>query len=311
MEPEFVFEVTTIDDRLAPQLSRVLRYCADFSSRQKLPVLWEFTDRLNRIPKADPEILERRRRREGMWGIVLWGLSLFLLVPSVMDPSELAAPLVLSVLGFFLGCIAMRSRKRKLLGGLNLAMGIFLCLGAFLEYTHLKALLIPGILCLAVALWALAAKQTHRKESAFDRQARELIRQRRTVADMERMRVIFSLCLAVALWALAAKQTHRKESAFDRQARELIRQRRTVADMERMRVIFSDEGMVLSDGTETGAQCFVYDEFLFVGETEALLVPVCGQRAVVLQTKDLCSGSLEELRMFLQERVTYKWIQEI
>lgn len=263
-EPEFVFEVTTIDDRLAPQLSRVLRYCADFSSRQKLPVLWEFTDRLNRIPKADPEILERRRRREGMWGIVLWGLSLFLLVPSVMDPSELAAPLVLSVLGFFLGCIAMRSRKRKLLGGLNLAMGIFLCLGAFLEYTHLKALLIPGI-----------------------------------------------LCLAVALWALAAKQTHRKESAFDRQARELIRQRRTVADMERMRVIFSDEGMVLSDGTETGAQCFVYDEFLFVGETEALLVPVCGQRAVVLQTKDLCSGSLEELRMFLQERVTYKWIQEI
>lgn len=264
MEPEFVFQVTTIDDRLAPQLSRVLRYCADFSSRQKLPVLWEFTDRLNRIPKADPEILEKRRRREGMWGIVLWGLSLFLLVPSVMDPSELAAPLVLSVLGFFLGCIAMRSRKRKLLGGLNLAMGIFLCLGAFLEYTHLKALLIPGI-----------------------------------------------LCLAVALWALAAKQTHRKESAFDRQARELIRQRRTVADMERMRVIFSDEGMVLSDGTETGAQCFVYDEFLFVGETEELLVPVCGQRAVVLQTKDLCSGSLEELRMFLQERVTYKWIQEI
>ena len=264
MEPEFVFEVTTIDDRLAPQLSRVLRYCADFSSRQKLPVLWEFTDRLNRIPKADPEILEKRRRREGMWGIVLWGLSLFLLVPSVMDPSELAAPLVLSVLGFFLGCIAMRSRKRKLLGGLNLAMGIFLCLGAFLEYTHLKALLIPGI-----------------------------------------------LCLAVALWALAAKQTHRKESVFDRQARELIRQRRTVADMERMRVIFSDEEMVLSDGTETGAQCFVYDEFLFVGETEELLVPVCGQRAVVLQTKDLCSGSLEELRMFLQERVTYKWIQEI
>lgn len=264
MEPEFVFEVTTIDDRLAPQLSRVLRYCADFSSRQKLPVLWEFTDRLNRIPKADPEILEKRRRREGMWGIVLWGLSLFLLVPSVMDPSELAAPLVLSVLGFFLGCIAMRSRKRKLLGGLNLAMGIFLCLRAFLEYTHLKALPIPGI-----------------------------------------------LCLAVALWALAAKQTHRKESAFDRQARELIRQRRTVADMERMRVIFSDEGMVLSDGTETGAQCFVYDEFLFVGETEELLVPVCGQRAVVLQTKDLCSGSLEELRMFLQERVTYKWIQEI
>lgn len=264
MEPEFVFEVTTIDDRLAPQLSQVLRYCADFSSRQKLPVLWEFTDRLNRIPKADPEILEKRRRREGMWGIVLWGLSLFLLVPSVMDPSELAAPLVLSVLGFFLGCIAMRSRKRKLLGGLNLAMGIVLCLGAFLEYTHLKALLIPGI-----------------------------------------------LCLAVALWALAAKQTHRKESAFDRQARELIRQRRTVADMERMRVIFSDEGMVLSDGTETGAQCFVYDKFMFVGETEELLVPVCGQRAVVLQTKDLCSGSLEELRMFLQERVTYKWIQEI
>lgn len=35
-------------------------------------------------------------------------------------------------------------------------------------------------------------------------------------------------------------------------------------------------------------------------------MPVCGQRAVVLQKKDLREGSMEQLRVFLQERVSYE-----
>lgn len=263
MEPGFLFGITAIDEELTAQLSRVLRYCADVSSRRKFPGLWSLIDRLNRAPKAAPEVLAGRRRREGVLGVLLWLLSMFVLIPSVMDPKMLTVPLLLSIWGAVLACLAMWSTKRKLLAGMNLTLGAVLCLGAALAADELGPLAVPGLFCLAVGVLALAAR---------------------------RMR--------------------RKESAFDRQARELMRQRQTVADMERLRVEFTEEGMVLSSSTETDAQCFVYDEFLFVGETEDLLVPVCGQRAIVLQKKDLQTGSMEELRAFLREWVDYEQVPE-
>ena len=216
MESGFLFGVTLIDDALTPQLSQVLERCTQLASRKRLPVLWRLSDWLNRVPKADPEVLKKRRKREGVLGAVLWAVSMFLLVPSVME-------------------------------------------GALLAFEELKALLVPGILCLAAGVWALAGKRLR--------------------------------------W---------KESCFDRQARELVRQRGTVTNLESAQVEFTEEGMVLSDGTDVGAQCFEYPEFFFVAETEALLVPVCGQRAVVLQKKDLREGSMEQLRVFLQERVSYE-----
>lgn len=57
------------------------------------------------------------------------------------------------------------------------------------------------------------------------------------------------------------KRPRRKESCFDRQARELVRQRGTVTNLESAQVEFTKEGMVLSDGTDVGAQCFEYPEF--------------------------------------------------
>lgn len=262
MESGFLFGVTLIDDALTPQLSQVLERCTQLASRKRLPVLWRLSDWLNRVPKADPEVLKKRRKREGVLGAVLWAVSMFLLVPSVMEPRALTGPLVLSAVGFLMSCAAMKSTKRRLMAGLNLAMGAFLCLGALLAFEELKALLVPGILCLAAGVWALAGKRLR--------------------------------------W---------KESCFDRQARELVRQRGTVTNLESAQVEFTEEGMVLSDGTDVGAQCFEYPEFFFVAETEALLVPVCGQRALVLQKKDLREGSMEQLRVFLHERVSYERLE--
>lgn len=262
MESEFLFGVTLIDDALASQLSRVLERCTQLASRRQLPFLWKLSDRLARVPKAGPEVLKKRRNREGVLGIVLWVVSIFLLIPSVLEPRTLGGPLVLSVVGFLMSCAAMKSTRRKLMAGLNLAMGAFLCLGALLAFEELKVLLVPG-----------------------------------------------ALCLAAGVWALAGKYLRRKESGFDRQAKELVRQRRTVPDLESARVAFTEQGMVLSDGTDVGAQCFAYPEFLFVGETEALLVPVCGQRAIVLQKKDLREGSMEQLRAFLRQKVAYEQLE--
>lgn len=256
MEPGFLFGITTLEEELAPQLSQVLRYCADFSSRQKLHALWELTDRLNQVPKPTPEVLAKRRRREGIWGVMLWVLSIFVLIPSAMDPAALTGLLVLGVLSFFMSCAAMRSTKRNLMAGLNLVMGAVLCFGAILAFEQLKPLLAPGILCLMAGVWVLIEKTIRRKSTSFDRQAREL------------------------LW-----------------------QRRTIADMERMQVEFTDQGMRLSDGTQAGEHQFTYEEFWFVGETKDLLVPVCGQRAIVLKKTDLRCGSMEQLRTFLQERI--------
>ena len=102
---------------------------------------------------------------------------------------------------------------------------------------------------------------------------------------------------------------HRKESGFDRVARELVRRRGTVENPENVRVEFTEAGMILSDGNDEDAQCFEYPEFFFVCETCALLVPVCGQRALVLQKKDLEAGSMEQLRAFLQEQVSYEQLE--
>lgn len=262
MKSRFLFRITRIDDALAPQLSRVLERYTQLESRKRLPALWQLTDWLDRVPKADAEVLKKRRKREGIWGIVLWTVSMFLLIPSVMDPKTLAGPLVLSFLGFLMSCVAMKSTKRTLMAGLNLVMGVLLCLGALLAFEQLKALLVPG-----------------------------------------------ALCLAVGVWALVGMRVRRKESGFERGARELVRQRGTVANLENARVEFTEAGMLLSAGNDEDVQCFEYPEFLFVCETDALLVPVCGQRALVMQKKDLQEGSMEQLRLFLQERVSYEQLE--
>lgn len=262
MESGFLFRITPIDDALTPQLSRVLERYTQLESRKRLPALWQLTDWLDRVPKADPEVLKKRRKREGVLGILLWAVSMFLLVPSVMESKAMAGPLVLSLFGCLLSCAAMKSTQRTLMAGLNLVMSALLCLGALLAFDSLKALLAPG-----------------------------------------------ALCLAVGIWALAGKRMHRKESGSDRGARELVRRRGTVENPENVRVEFTEAGMILSDGNDEDAQCFEYPEFFFVCETCALLVPVCGQRALVLQKKDLEAGSMEQLRAFLQEQVSYEQLE--
>lgn len=262
MESGFLFRITPIDDALTPQLSRVLERYTQLESRKRLPALWQLTDWLDRVPKADPEVLKKRRKREGVLGILLWAVSMFLLVPSVMESKAMAGPLVLSLFGFLLSCAAMKITQRTLMAGLNLVMSALLCLGALLAFDSLKALLAPG-----------------------------------------------ALCLAVGIWALAGKRMHRKESGFDRGARELVSRRGTVENPENVRVEFTEAGMILSDGNDEDAQCFEYSEFFFVCETDALLVPVCGQRTLVLQKKDLEAGSMEQLRAFLQEQVSYEQLE--
>lgn len=262
MESGFRFRVSPIDDALVPQLSRVLECCAEQSSRRRLPVLWRFVDWLNQVPKVGPAVRSRRRKREGVLGIALWAVSMFLLIPSAMEPKALAGPLVLSLAGFLLSCAAMRQTRRRWMAGLNLGLGALLCLGAALAFDQLNSLLAPG-----------------------------------------------GLCLAAGLWALVGQRLPRRRSGTERQAQELVRQRRGVPNLEKAQVEFAERGMVLSDGTEANAQCFEYPEFLFVGETQALLVPVCGQRAIVLQKKDLQDASVDELRSFLRQRVRWERLE--
>lgn len=255
MEQTFSFSVTPIDDALAPQLSRVLEKRTELESRRRLPALWRLWDWLHKMPKARPEILERRRKREAFLGLWVWAMSVFLMVPSVMEPSALLAPLVVSCGCFFVGCSAMWRIRRGLLAAVNLGLGVFLLLGALADRVQLGALLFPGFVCVAVGLAALASKRAGRRGSSFDRQAAALLRQRAEGPGMESVRIGFDA-----------------------------------------------DGMTVSDGTESPSVCIAYADLLFVGETEDLLVPVSGQKALVLQKKDLQEGKMDQLRELLRAR---------
>lgn len=191
MEQTFSFCVTPIDDALAPQLGRVLEKRTERESRRRLPALWRLRDWLHKMPKARPEILERRRKREALLGLWVWAMSVFLMVPSVMDPSALLVPLVVSCGCFFVGCSAMWRIKRGLLAAVNLALGAVLLLGALADRGQLGPLLFPGLVCAVAGLAALASKCASRRGSSFDRQAAALLRRRAEGPGMESVRIRF------------------------------------------------------------------------------------------------------------------------
>lgn len=186
MEQIFSFAVTPMDPAvLRPQVRGALEKRNELLSRQNYPKMWELTDRLNRVPKVSPAVSARRRRRELVLGTVNWLLGLFLLLPGLMEPSKLLAPLVVGALAFGVGMGTLWKRKRMLLMGLCLPLGLLLTFGAVANRQELGNFLWPGLVCLAVAIAAPLSRRRVRRDP-YDRAAETLLQGR----DSEIMRVL-------------------------------------------------------------------------------------------------------------------------
>lgn len=106
----------------------------------------------------------------------------------------------------------------------------------------------------------------------------------------------------VVIGIAALVRRKKQESRFEKQARKLLEPAPST-DQQEVRVLFSPEGMAIQWKEESVP--FSYDKFTMVLETEDLLLPVCEDTMMVLQKKNLLTGTVPELRTFLQEQVAH------
>ena len=116
---EFVFELTKYNDiSFKSQVSKALEKRTELVSRNEYPQLWKYIDKLNSKKKAPEEVLKKRRSRYKVYGIILLLLSLFLLIPSLMEPKEMLIPLLVGAFGVGIGILnikyGIKSKKEKL-----------------------------------------------------------------------------------------------------------------------------------------------------------------------------------------------------
>ncbi|NLV36207.1 MAG: hypothetical protein GXY17_05990 [Clostridiaceae bacterium] len=110
---EFIFELTKYNEvSFKSQVSKTLEKRTELVSRKEHPRLWSFTDKMNSKEKGSGEVLEKRRGRYMIYGVLLFFMGVFLLVTSLMSPEELKIPLIVGSLSVGIG-IAYINRGRK------------------------------------------------------------------------------------------------------------------------------------------------------------------------------------------------------
>ena len=107
---EFVFKPEKLTEDLNYQISEAIAKRTEIYSRNKLPGLWKKTDELNRKNLSEAGF-KRRIRLRRFYGIVLIALGIFLFVPGIVKPKELAVPLIVGVFSIINGIFAVIPRK--------------------------------------------------------------------------------------------------------------------------------------------------------------------------------------------------------
>lgn len=162
-QSSYIFEVT---DKKQPELQEqaalAIKCAANYNSRKKCPTLWMIADRLNEVPKASEETLQKRRKRSVPLGFLNVFLGLFALIPAFIAPKELWVVLILGLFCFTSGIVTLWKSHRKSLSVILLIAGGVLFFGGAVAFQELAPLLFWGI---AVLLIAVAALIPHRQKS--------------------------------------------------------------------------------------------------------------------------------------------------
>ena len=103
---EFVFTRTQLEESLLPQLTHATKTRIESLSRLKYPAMWERADKAaaNDTPEKKSARNKAAAIRYRLWGIVFLALGIFLLVPGIMEPGKLTAPLIAGVIAVLFGC---------------------------------------------------------------------------------------------------------------------------------------------------------------------------------------------------------------
>lgn len=175
MTDSFTFSLSPLDtEALLPQLSAALDKRMELYSRQQLPGLWRLNDKLSQVPRAPQRVRDQRKRLRQFLGLILWVLGLLLLAPGLIDPQELAVPLVAGACAFFLGQLTLWLYLRTLLAILDLLCGLFLCMSALGAPNQMLGLLWAAVPCLLVSIAVLPSRRRQRT-TLFEKEARSIL----------------------------------------------------------------------------------------------------------------------------------------
>lgn len=175
MTDSFTFSLSSLDpEALLPQLTAALEKRVEIHSRQRLPGLWQVTDKLSKTERGSQTVATHRKRLRQFLGLVLWVLGLLMLAPGLIDPQKLFVPLMAGACAFFLGQLTLWLYQRTLLAILDLACGLFLCMSALGAPNQMLGLLWAAVPCLLVSVAVLPARRRQRT-TPFEREARNIL----------------------------------------------------------------------------------------------------------------------------------------
>ena len=108
MTYSFKVEKINIEANLS-EVSMGLKKLNELMSRDTLPNLWKYTDKLNEINSKRTQNSTMKR----ISGLLFISLGIFLLVPGIMNPKELLAPLVFGLIAILVGMKNLIKRETK------------------------------------------------------------------------------------------------------------------------------------------------------------------------------------------------------
>ena len=109
----YIFHTSTYDvDALVPEVSQALEKRVELDSRKRLPGMWKVTDSLSQGGNSG-EMPRGRLTYRRIVGVALIVLGLFMLIPGLMQPGELVAPLIAGICGVVVGVHSLWSTRKK------------------------------------------------------------------------------------------------------------------------------------------------------------------------------------------------------
>ncbi len=97
--------------QLEGQVATALEKMVEQDSRAAAPGVWKVTDRLNATPKATDQVLEKRRSRRKIYGVILLALGVMILVPALMDLENMIIPMIVGAWATIFGVVHLIPRK--------------------------------------------------------------------------------------------------------------------------------------------------------------------------------------------------------
>ena len=168
-EFEYVFVLRgPLPEEFSAQRAKLAEQIMELGGRKHLPKTWKLVDWLRARPKADPEVLEQRKKHRTVLGLLTLFLALFALGPAMIAPRELLSVLLAGAVCLGAGIVSLWKCHRLLLAVPMVLAGLFYAIAGLGGGDGFWPLLVLGILLLSVAFVAILPRKKKQNRAAVE-----------------------------------------------------------------------------------------------------------------------------------------------